>query len=180
MARVISAQISNIQNDFLTAATLLKIDNVHLTDYDKDIAGSDLANYQSTGILLSHASITETSALTVGGIDITLSGASPTIVSFLLGDPHINRPVNLKKVILNDDNIVVTEITYFDGTINSFTIEEQADTSEITLNCSSHWSDFERTNGRRTNDVSQQDEFAGDKGMEFAAVMIDDIKWGKK
>lgn len=180
MSRVATSTISPIQSDFLTTATLLQLDTLKLTDHDRDIVGSDFLTYLSNGILLSHDSITETAALTVSGIDITLSSVTTSIISFLLTDSHVNRPVKITKAVLNENDTVVSQFTYFEGFMNSFTIEEQANTSEIILNCTSHWADFERTNGRRTNETSQKHEFAGDRGMDFAAVMIDDIKWGKK
>ena len=47
------------------------------------------------------------------------------------------------------------------------------------LNITSHWGNFEKVSGRTTSDNSQQRFFSGDKGMEFAALTVKDIKWGR-
>ena len=39
---------------------------------------------------------------------------------------------------------------------------------------------YEKINGRTTSDISQQRFFSGDKGFEFSALTIRDIKWGKE
>ena len=39
---------------------------------------------------------------------------------------------------------------------------------------------FEKINGRTTADTSQQRHFVGDKGFEFSALTIRDIKWGRE
>jgi len=49
----------------------------------------------------------------------------------------------------------------------------------IKLTVTSHWANFSKTNGRTTTDNSQQRFFSGDKGMEFSALTIKDIKWGR-
>jgi len=43
----------------------------------------------------------------------------------------------------------------------------------------SHWADFEKKSGRVTNSNSQSLHFAGDKGFDFAANIVKDIKWGR-
>ena len=52
-------------------------------------------------------------------------------------------------------------------------------TSNVSLSVASHWSDFKKKSGRRTNHNGQQLHFAGDKGFEFAANTVKDIKWGR-
>ena len=43
----------------------------------------------------------------------------------------------------------------------------------------SHWADFEKKSGRKTNNTSQQRFFSADKGMEFSSENVLDIKWGR-
>ena len=52
-------------------------------------------------------------------------------------------------------------------------------TATITLTVTSHWGNFSKINGRTTTDNSQQRIFSGDKGMEFSALTVKDIKWGR-
>ena len=53
------------------------------------------------------------------------------------------------------------------------------DKATISLICTSHFSDFSRIAGRRTNEGSQQRLFPSDRGFEFAGQTIQDIKWGR-
>jgi hypothetical protein len=43
----------------------------------------------------------------------------------------------------------------------------------------SHWADFDKTNGRKTNNTSQQRFFSADVGMDFSSQTVQDIKWGR-
>jgi hypothetical protein len=49
----------------------------------------------------------------------------------------------------------------------------------IELDIASHWSDFEKRSGRKTNSNSQGLHFTGDKGFDFAANIVKDLKWGR-
>ena len=48
------------------------------------------------------------------------------------------------------------------------------------MSIASHWADFSKVEGRKTNTGSQQIFFPTDKGMEFAGLTVQDILWGKK
>jgi len=49
----------------------------------------------------------------------------------------------------------------------------------VTLRIVSHWADFEKMNGRKTNNISQQRFFSTDVGMDFSSETVLDIKWGR-
>ena len=68
----------------------------------------------------------------------------------------------------------------YKGKIESFTIQETDTTSSVNLSIVSHWADFEKKNGRKTNNTSQQRFFSGDVGMDFASQTVQDIKWGRE
>jgi hypothetical protein len=64
-------------------------------------------------------------------------------------------------------------------TIESFEIQESDKQCIVDLAIVSHWADFEKKNGRKTNNTSQQRFFSGDVGMDFASQTVQDIKWGR-
>ena len=64
-------------------------------------------------------------------------------------------------------------------TIDDFKINDTTETANIVLTISSHWGQFEKTSGRQTSSNSQQRFFSGDLGMEFTALTVRDIKWGR-
>ena len=70
--------------------------------------------------------------------------------------------------------------TVFDGRIMNYNIRETDSTATVTMTVASLFADFERKNGRRTNNASQQRVFSSDLGMNFSAEIVKDIKWGRK
>jgi hypothetical protein len=67
----------------------------------------------------------------------------------------------------------------YDGRIDGFDMNESQTESTISVSVASHWSDFEKKAGRYTNTNSQELFFSGDKGFEFAANTVKDLKWGR-
>ena len=67
----------------------------------------------------------------------------------------------------------------FYGTVDFYKITDNSESSSISLAVTSHWGNFSKIGGRTTSDNAQQKFFSGDKGMEFAAVTVRDIKWGR-
>ena len=63
--------------------------------------------------------------------------------------------------------------------IESFEIQESEKNFMVELSIVSHWADFEKKNGRKTNNTSQQRFFSTDVGMDFASQTVQDIKWGR-
>ena len=61
--------------------------------------------------------------------------------------------------------------------LNEIVTEEETD---IIYTIVSHWADFDKVNGRKTNPNSQQKFFSTDVGMEFSALTVQDIKWGRE
>ena len=59
-------------------------------------------------------------------------------------------------------------------------ISETDKESIVGLQIVSNWADFEKRNGRKTNNTSQQRFFSGDVGMDFASQTVQDIKWGRE
>ena len=69
---------------------------------------------------------------------------------------------------------------YFYGTIDEFKIKDNTTKATLVLNITSHWGNFSKTSGRTTTDNSQKRFFSGDKGMEFSALSVRDIRWGRE
>ena len=83
-------------------------------------------------------------------------------------------------VFLNDSNALIADpFLLYKGTIDTFQISESGSESYITLRIVSHWADFEKSNGRKTNNISQQRFFSTDVGMNFSSETVLDIKWGR-
>jgi hypothetical protein len=92
----------------------------------------------------------------------------------------INAEVKIWRGFLDDSNALISDpFLLFYGTIDDFKINDTTDTSNVVLTISSHWGQFEKQSGRQTSNNSQQRFFSGDLGMEFAALTVRDLKWGR-
>ena len=183
MSRGIHADvITELAKDAFNMAHLVTIDfstTVFLTDYAHDITygGNE---YSSSSHLLALSQVNETSESKVGSFTINLSSVEQTFVSLLLGENYIDREVTISRVILDSTGAIIgTPIPLYNGRIDGFAIKDDDNSSQINLSTASHWSDFEKESGRRTNHNGQQIYFAGDKGFEFASSAVKDIKWGR-
>ena len=67
----------------------------------------------------------------------------------------------------------------YDGQIDTFSVSETSTDSSVSLGIVSHWADFEKRSGRKTNNTSQQRFFSTDVGMDFSSQTVLDIKWGR-
>ncbi len=174
--------ITELAKDAFTQAHLVKINFdtlVYLTDHAHALTYNG-QTYESDGHLLGMSQVNETAEMRVGSFNLSLSGVEQSYVSILLSQNVINRQVLISRVVLNvTGGIIGDPILLYDGRINSFSVKDQSDTSTINLAVTSHWSDFEKRAGRRTNDASQQSFFPGDKFFEFASQSVKNIKWGR-
>jgi hypothetical protein len=82
---------------------------------------------------------------------------------------------------LNSSNSLFADpfLLYF-GTIDGVTVTDSSTTSTVGLSVTSHWGAFEKVGGRTTSDNSQRRFFSSDEGMEFSAISVQDIEWGKQ
>ena len=183
MSRGIHADvITELAKDAFNMAHLVTIDfstTVFLTDYAHDITygGNE---YSSSSHLLALSQVNETSESKVGSFTINLSSVEQSFVSILLSENYIDREVIISRVILDSTGTIIgAPIALYNGRIDGFAIKDDNISSQINLSTASHWSDFEKESGRRTNHNGQQIYFPGDKGFEFASSAVKDIKWGR-
>jgi hypothetical protein len=152
-------------------------------DFDSNTAPDSGANtYLAQGQFLYFSNITESSDLRVGQVDLTFTAVDTTTVALLLNNNYMNKRVVIYRAILENDYSFTSDdvFTVFDGRIMNYSIRETDSTATVTMTVASLFADFERKNGRRSNDASQQSVFSGDLGMNFSAEIVKDIKWGRK
>ena len=184
MTRLIdSATIAELAKDDFNLATLIRFDFssvVYLTDWDRDISALS-ATWNSSPHFLGVGDVKETSDLRVNTVDITLSGVEQSYVSLFLSQNYIDVPARIYRAVLDDNDVVIgSPILVFNGVITNYDIQDSKSESTVTVQIASHWKDFEKENGRKTNDNSQKIYFPNDEGFEFAAKTIKDLKWGRK
>jgi hypothetical protein len=165
----------------LDTALYLTSTNINI-DYDSPTAPDAGTNtYLAQGQFLSFGNIVESSDIRVGQIDLTFTAVDTTTIALLLNNDYMNKRVVIYRAILgNDYNFTSDDVfTIFDGSIMAYSIQEQDNTATVVITVATQFADFERTNGRRSNNASQQAVFSGDLGMNFSAQIVKDIKWGR-
>ena len=164
MPRGLSSSITTeLQNQNIKPIVLVEIlfpTPQRITNHYKDITFNS-NTYTASGHLLSITTKAENAEVDTSNFQIELSGADN---------------VNIDIAFLDSSDAIIDSFTYDKGFLDSFSID--TDKAILILNCSSHFADFSRVQGRKTNTGSQQRFFTGDVGFEFAALTLDDLKWG--
>ena len=143
------------------------------------VSGSSVT-YTASGHLRSITGLSETNKPTKNSLAIQLSAVEQTYSAVVLNENVINKEVKIWRGLLNDSNALISDpFLLFYGTIDEYKITDNTTSANVTLNVTSHWGTFDKESGRTTSDNSQQRFFSGDKGMEFAALNVLDLKWGR-
>ena len=156
---------------------------VNLTDCSfsltSSVSGSSVT-YTASDFVLGITNFTEEVDITKSSIGISLSGADQTFISTVLNESVINDEVIIYRGLLDANNALIADpFLLYKGNIESFAINESPKDSLVNLTIVSHWADFEKKNGRKTNNTSQQRFFSTDVGMDFSSQTVLDIKWGR-
>ena len=154
--------------------------SVYLTDFGRDVA-YDSNDYLSTGHFKSIDGISETGEIRVNEISLDLDGAEQTYVSLVLNNDYLGAQCDVLRAVINSSGAIVgTPYTYFSGRIVGAQVVDSGSSSTVSIDMASHWKDFEKTNGRRTNNGSQQRVFPSDLGMEFSVDQNRELPWGRR
>jgi len=180
MPRGLSSSITTeLQNQNIKPIVLVEIlfpTPQRITNHYKDITFNS-NTYTASGHLLSITTKAENAEVDTSSFQIELSGADNTFIAIVLNNVVSNDNVNIDIAFLNSSDAIIDSFTYDKGFLDSFSIDTNK--GILVLNCSSHFADFSRVQGRKTNNGSQQRFFTGDVGFEFSALTLDDLKWGR-
>ena len=156
-------------------------DGVYITNapYTVTIDGD---KYLSVGQFLGFSSVQEEKIFTTSEVTISLSGMpshelGTSFISDLLQYDYVDKEVKIYRTFFDHDSHI-DSFLMFKGRLDSPVIQDDpTESTTIAATCSSHWVDYERTNGLITNNDRQQDLYSGDLGFDFAKETIKDIKW---
>jgi len=143
------------------------------------VSGSS-ETYLASGHLKSISQVAETNSPNKNTITIGISGVEQTYVAVALTTNVINTEVKIWRGFLDSNSALIADpFLFYYGTIDRFGVSDSTTTASVALTVTSHWGNFEKVSGRTTTDNSQQRFFSGDKGMEFSALTVRDLKWGR-
>jgi hypothetical protein len=183
MARSLTTAVKNeLATDTLNPIILIYLNvagGQRFTDHYKDIT-YDSNTYTASSLFLGLSNVTESAEVAVDNITIAFTGADQAFISLILNNPYMEKEAEIYNGFLNSSQQLISDpFLLFKGRIESFNLDEDVNESTITINIASHWSDFERIQGRKTNTNSQKIYFSDDVGFDFASQSTVDIKWGR-
>jgi hypothetical protein len=183
MARSLTTAVKNeLATNQLNPVNLIYLNvagGQRFTDHYKDIT-YDSNTYTASSLFLGVSNVSESPDVSVDSITFAFTGADQAIISLLLNNAYMEKEAEVYKGFLNSSQQLISDpFLLFKGRIESFSLEEDSNNSTLSISIASHWSDFERIQGRKTNTNSQQLHFADDVGFEYASQTVTNIKWGR-
>ena len=183
MARTLTTAVKNeLATNSLQPINLLFLNvstGLRFTDHYKNVT-YDSNTYTASSLFTKLSSVTESSEIQVSNITVTFTGADQTITSIFLSNDYIEKEAEIYKGFIGSNEAVIADpFLLFKGRIESFSINETLKDSKVNISIASHWADFSKVEGRKTNTGSQQIHFPDDLGFEFASQTVQDIKWGR-
>ena len=156
---------------------------VNITDCSfpltSSVSGSSVT-YSSSDFILGISNFTEETDVTKTSLTLTLSGADQTFISTCLNENVVNDSVTVFRGLLDSNETLIADpFLLYKGQIDTFSITETDTESLVNLSVVSHWSDFNKVSGRKTNNSSQQRFFSTDVGFDFSSQTVLDLKWGR-
>ena len=134
------------------------------------------------GNVLEVSGIEESQRVEANGIEITLSGVSPTMVAYALAENYRNRRVRVWVAFFDIDTeaLIADPVPVFAGRMDVMHIADAGDSAQIRLTCESRLVDLRRARERRYTDEDQKEMYPADRGLEYVAGLQDrEVAWGK-
>lgn len=185
MARGLSATVQTyLANQSQIRVLLIDITTPSSTIYyttasfDVDYSGN---TYQAQGNFLGISNIEENAELIITSCNLLISALDVSNITTFATSSIINKTVTVRSAYLDPTNmsVVGTPIITFKGKITGYTVTDADVTASIALEVSSVFANFDKTNGRYTNEGSFHKEHPQDRGMEFAHENLKDLRWGR-
>ena len=150
---------------------------IRLTDYYTNVI-YDSNTYEAGGSFLTVDSTAETGQLQVDEVNIGFSNITDQVRSLVQSGAFTDKTLEIYLAYFDTNEAIVGAINYFTGQIRNVSIQENINDSVLSMIVASHWSNWNLTKGRHFSDESQQAFSSGDKGMEFATQVKEDVRWG--
>lgn len=138
--------------------------------------------YDSAGALLSIDELESNMNFEVPKITVQVNGLVELVnneyfIETMLGIDYVDRPVTIFRQYL-EDGVAVGTIEVFKGQIEAAQLNyDPSGGCGVGIEIASHWSTFDKTNGRFTNKNSQQYHYPSDTGFNNCEEVQKEILW---
>lgn len=179
-----SNQLSEISAKGAEFYHLLRLDSspaLTLTTCYKDITYNS-ETYDASGFLIQVPTIDDDLDLKINKYQFALSAVNQAnTAAFLLDVPYYKK-IELFKFWLDSDGAMIDSPVsiwagYFAGFGNE--MNQSKGSSEMKIKAVGEFVDFDRVNGRQTNNESQQRIFSGDTGLRHSETQYSKLSWGR-
>ena len=158
--------------------------NYYMTQSPYNLTLTDGNTYKAAGGLLSISDYIDNAVFSIDKLNIGIAGIVPlnddSVPAMIQVQEieYIDKPVTIYRAFM-EDNAVAHQIVLFKGFIDSMnvTFSAEGDQTQVSVDISSHWTDFDRVSTRYTNTTSQQEFFPSDVGFEYAVDVQKEIVW---
>ena len=178
LSSALQTQVSSTATKTAFLVELNLSSTIRLTDWYSNVT-YDSNSYEAGGSFLTVDSTTETGQLQVNEINLGFSNITDQVRSLVQDGSFTDKTVEIYLAYFNSDETIVGAINFFTGQIRNVTISEDINNSVLSMVVASHWANWNLTKGRHYSDESQQGVSSGDKGMEFATQVKQDVRWGR-
>jgi hypothetical protein len=182
MSRDITTSANNAaQSEVIRPVTFIRLNyesgivTTSSADRDFDFNGE---TYVGLGNLGTISKIEEAAEVRAMGVTCTLTGIPSEFVSAALGENYQGRDARIYLGFLDGNYTLIADpMLVFQGRMDTQDIRLGKDAT-ISVNIESRLVDWERPRVRRYTNEDQQNQYPGDKGLEFVSQMVErEIVW---
>jgi hypothetical protein len=138
--------------------------------------------WTGAGTLVEVSSVQETQDLRATGLEVTLNGLPPEVISLALATPYHGRIGNVYFGALDVSTgaLIADPYLIFGGRVDVMTIGEGATTASIRVSIEGRLIDLEVARERRYENEDHKLDFPDDRFFEYVSVIQDaQILWGR-
>ena len=140
----------------------------------------DARTWTGVGSLMGISAVQETSEIQANGITVTMNGIPSELISLALQESEQGRSGKVYLGFLDESGVIADPTMIFEGKLDIPAIQEEGDTSTISITYESRLINLQRSRESRFTNEEQQREYDGDLGCEFVPAMKEvTLTWGR-
>ena len=141
-----------------------------------NVQGAD-QNFTGFGDLILIGNLDEVNDLSAKSLSISLSGLNSSVLSLALQEPYQRRICRL----YFGEQSVPDVIQVFSGKMNRMTIQDEATSSQISMEVESNLVELGRSSNWRYTDENHKSRYSGDTFFSYVQTIQDQqVAWGRQ
>lgn len=157
--------------------------NYYYTQAPYNLTLSDGNTYVAAGGLLKMSEFVDNANFSIEKLNVGLAGivdmqGSDSALITIQSLQYIDKPLTIYRAFIVD-HAVEHQVVLYKGYIDNITATfvSEGDSTQVEIQTSSHWTDFDRVSSRYTNTKSQQEFYPTDTGFDYAVDVQKEVVW---